>query len=438
MVSSIIAVYVYLILTMEHQRIELPHTSGREPLTEYQTMEEGVVKAKRLEKIVDLSQLVDKNHENLDCMLIQWFDLLVQSLQRANVLESSYETSLFDDESGIRSLLAYGEDKCFVFRFTSVAPFDCESNVYDWVREIKAPGGEVDRSEEELTDGSKLLAKNFKKVSLKSFWTAISDSPDMTMIEAERTVSFFLHGAYCSLIVAKEVKDILPVDLRVRVDEYNTLGELLNAINKEAKLVLSSDIVHSLHKLSTFVLDKEESIDSPHRFRKSWQSMEKFFEYMNEHPQLYERAFFLLLAQKASAFNNEDVYQDILDWGNIHWEAIKQVRSRHNSGCKRERWGNSVVVEDPKGQKKDIWWISDGVLKELRKKLDSSNAIFTQSEVDLIRHNISAFELNLKKLKPEYHMYHEGEGDPLKSEYERIIDVMLAVEAGERAVVNSE
>lgn len=430
-------------------------------LTEYQKIEDGVLKVKPLNEVVNLAKVLHSNHEKMDCMLIQWFEMLVQSLRNANVLDSSYETTLFDDAKGSRSVLAYGEDKCFGFsfkRFRMATKFSPE-NIYTWVKqeevEVEEEDDEVDPLTR-LTDGSKELAEQFRNITLKPFWDVVKASPDMTIPEAERMISWFLHGAYGSIVVTREIKKILPEWLKRIVEDCKTLGALLNEIHKQARLVVADEVVDNLKKLNEAVSHSRHFIDHPDEltcFKETWNKMERFFDYMNKRPELYERAYFLCLTKRAlrdpgpvlteiaaNPSSNIKSSEDILNWCHVDEAAYRSIileskqqlapPTRPTTATKRP-YDDMVATETPPvnapSKRKKDQWIDDETLKSLRRKLDV-NAPFTPTEIELVRNNIGAFKLNLKRIRKEYYLHHKDEGDPTRREYDRIIDVMLKVD----------
>lgn len=439
---------------------QLVHMASR-VLTEYQKIEDGVLKVKPLCETVNHAKILHSNHEKMDCMLIQWFELLVQSLRNANVLDSSYETTLFDDAKGSRSVLAYGEDKCFGFSFERfrLAKDSTSESTYTWVKqeevEVEDEGEEVDPLSH-LTDGSRELAEQFRNITLKPFWDVVKASPNMSIAEAERMVSWFLHGAYSSIVVAREIKKILPEWLKRIVEDCKTLGALLNEIHKQARLVVADEVVDNLKRLDEAVSHSRHCIDNPDElacFKETWNKMERFFDYMNKRPELYERAYFLCLTKRAlrnpetvlteiseNPSSNINSSEDILNWCHVDeaayraiiQESKKQIPqpTRPNTSGKRP-YDDMVGAENPSvgvpSKRKKDQWIDDETLKSLRRKLDV-NAYFTPTEIDLVRNNIGAFKLNLKRIRKEYYLYHKDKGDPSRREYDRIIDVMLKVD----------
>ncbi|KAA8917600.1 hypothetical protein TRICI_000201 [Trichomonascus ciferrii] len=429
-------------------------------LTEYQKIEDGMLKVKPLTEVVNLAKLLHSNHEKMDCMLIQWFEMLVQSLRNANALDSSYETTLFDDAKGSRSVLAYGEDKCFGFSFRHfrMATKVTAENSYTWVKQEEVEVEEDDEVDplSRLTDGSKELAEQFRNITLKPFWDVVTASPDMTIAEAERMVSWFLHGAYSSIVVTREIKKILPDWLKRTVEDCKTLGALLNEINKQARLVVADEVVDNMKRLNEAISHSRRCIGHPDElasFKDTWNKMERFFDYMNKRPELYERAYFLCLTKRAlrdpdpvltevasNPSSNIKSTEDILNWCHVDEAAYRDIilearqqlppPTRPATASKRpyeDMAGTANPPTDVPSKRKKDQWIDDETLKSLRRKLDV-NAPFTPTEIDLVRNNIGAFKLNLKRIRKEYYLHHKDEGDPSRREYDRIIDVMLKVD----------
>jgi hypothetical protein len=419
----------------------------------YKKQHGNIWKARPLDEVVHLNKLIRQNHEEMDITLLDWIMKLEESFDSANVLKFSYASDMFDDVEGCQRFIDVGPEMCFQFMLN------------------------VDRGKYGH-DGSRLVAARFKDMSLKSFWEELKMKPEMSLEEAEKMLSFFLHGAYCSIAVVDAVTNILPVAMRDH--GCRTLFGLMEWLDHVAKGTFREELTSQNYRLAVDLTEPKEDINQLFNFLENFEarlnSADTFFDRVESNPQLLRRMFYAGFTQNVinsarkfkdlptdePAFHLDQTYNNITDIeitrdvcqhsitrlraaleDNIVEPKAPPVRAIANhahaappsptppppardlrsivSKPAIDKFANTATVA---GKKRP--WIDDAYLNYLRRKLET-DSYFTREEADIVYENPHLFKHGMKRIRTEYFQNHKQKRDMSKSPHEQVLDTMLRI-----------
>lgn len=409
--------------------------------------------AKRLDEVVHLNKLVRQNHEEMGITLLDWIVKLEESFDNANVLKFSYSSDMFDDVEGCKRFVDVGPDLCFQFVLNA------------------------DRGKHG-NNGSRLVADRFKDMSLMSFWEELKMKPEMSLEEAEKMLSFFLHGAYCSITVVDAVTNILPEEMRDH--GCKTLFGLMEWLDHVAKGTFREELMAQNYRLAIDLSESKEDINELFNFLENFEarlkSAETFFDRIESNPQLLRRMFYAGFTQNIidsarkfkdlptddPAFQLNETYNNITDMEitrSVCQHSITRLRAAledrtiepkappvraianhaHESSSsppppQPTRDLRSIVSKPAVGKfaktttvaGKKRPWIDDTYLSYLRRKLET-DGYFTREEADIIYENPHLFKTGMKRIRTQYFQNHKQKRDLSKSPHEQVLDTMLRI-----------
>lgn len=418
--------------------------------TGYKKQNGNTWEARRLDEVVHLNELIRQNHEEMDVTLLDWIVKLEQSFDSANVLKLSYTSDMFNDLEGCQRFIEIGPEMCFQFVLNA---------------NRRQYGNNVNR----------LVATTFENMSLKSFWNEMKMKPELSLEEAEKMLSFFLHGAYCSIKVAEAVTRILPPAMRRH--GFTTLFALMEWLDRIAKDTFREELMSQNYRLALDLTEPKEDInqlfDCLENFEARMNSADAFFDRIESNPQLLRRMFYAGFTQNVinstrkfkdlptdePAFQIDQTYNCITEQEitrdtcqnsvNCLLAAIKSnmspVRALANQAhvsspsptpapAPQTRELRSIVNKPATGKfantkklaGKKRPWIDDEYLDYLRAKLEADE-YFTRDEADIIYESPHLFKNGMKKIRTKYFQNHKQKRDMSKSPHEQVLDTMLRI-----------